>query len=382
MEAQRAELLAELFNKAPGIERALGAAAGPCLKFQGIHPSGKKCKKGNKCPLLHVAVGQELALAQNRLRSPFWQMTRDNRLRLLPPLKQAIKQWWAQALQQTSPCPVTEIDVVRHDDTHMLLLTLEKPLPSSAAQDCVGKSEMACGIDGTRINSSSAAIPEDRTWWHGTDLASFGGILRDSLQARLAGSHKAIYSFTRWETCAAYGGNVYFGFRSFGMVTRLTSKVPEEIPEGLIGYFDSNKKRQWLHHPANVQLTYARVEYDTFCTFLSEALATFQDKQPEGVHQALLNVAGLVVPTYDDKHNFVFEGKQDDDDDLSAAPAFVTASDSSSVAGAHASGVASASGELSASAPSSAIELVHSSQAVVCSTNSSTLPPRPNSRHV
>jgi hypothetical protein len=92
--------------------------------------------------------------------------------------------------------------------------------------------------------------------------------------------------------------------------------------------------------------------------------------------------SGRQKESREDKHNLIFGGKQDDDYDLSAAPAFVTASDSSSMAGAHASGIASASGESSASAPFSVIELVHSPQAVVCSRNSSTLPLRPNSRNV
>ena len=71
-----------------------------------------------------------------------------------------------------------------------------------------------------------------------------------------------------------------FAFRSHGMVTKLSRNcgVPEHIPEGVIGYFDSANKRQWVHHPKNLQLTYARVDYATFCTFLSEAFENLEDE--------------------------------------------------------------------------------------------------------
>jgi hypothetical protein len=203
------------------------------------------------------------------------------------------------------------VDVVRHDDTQVVLLTLKKPLPSSVAQDSVGKSWMAGGADGSHINSSTMSIPNDRTWWHGTTIDSFGGILRDSLQPSSTAKYKAVYSFTGWESCQAFGGHVYFAFRSFGMVTCLDKalNVPREFPEGLIGFFNSTRKRQWLHHPANVQLTYARVEFNTLCTFLSETLANIPGEHSYSgdLHQALMNVAGLVVPTYDDEHKLEHE---------------------------------------------------------------------------
>ena len=124
-----------------------------------------------------------------------------------------------------------------------------------------------------------------------------------------------MYSFDAWEACSAYGGHVYFAFRSCGMVTKLTPRcsTPEVIPEGVIGYFDSAKKRQWLHHPRNLQLTYARVEYNTFCTFLSEAFVSLPDEDiySPALHTALSQIAGLVVPSYEDhdeQYEYVYDG--------------------------------------------------------------------------
>ena len=149
---------------------------------------------------------------------------------------------------------------------------MSKPLPSRLAQDSSAKSSFRTE-DGTEINGSSAEIPKDRTWWHATVMENFGDILRDSLCTGHQGAFKGVYSYTSWEKCAAYGGQVVFGFRSQGMVAKLSGKcsVPQYIPEGLIGYLDSGGKRQWIHHPRNVQLTQARVEYDTLRTFFAEA---------------------------------------------------------------------------------------------------------------
>ena len=102
-----------------------------------------------------------------------------------------------------------------------------------------------------------------------------------------------------------------FAFRSYGMVTKLSQKcsVPDIVAEGVIGFFDSNKKRQWVHHPSNLQLTYARVEYDTFCTFLSEAFQNLTDEHhysPE-LHRALCGVAGLVVPSLSEEYDYEYD---------------------------------------------------------------------------
>jgi hypothetical protein len=104
---------------------------------------------------------------------------------------------------------------------------------------------------------------------------------------------------------------VLFAFRSYGMVTKLSQKcsVPDIVAEGVIGFFDSNKKRQWVHHPSNLQLTYARVEYDTFCTFLSEAFQNLTDEHhysPE-LHRALCGVAGLVVPSLPEEYDYEYD---------------------------------------------------------------------------
>ena len=251
----------------------------PCLRYQGKHLSRKRCKKGNGCPFLHVNQDQELTLAQNRLHAPFSHLTRDNNILKVPPLMQAVKCWWRHTMQQETDCPITAMDVLREGNSLVVLLTLSKDLPSRLAQDSSAKSSFTTE-DGTQINGSTAEIPHDRTWWHGTVMECFGDILRDSLCTGHQGTWKGVYSFTSWEKCVAYGGQVYFGFRSEGMVTRLSGKcsVPEYIPEGVIGYFDSCNKRQWIHHPRNVQLTQARVDYDTLRTFFAEAY----EKNPDG----------------------------------------------------------------------------------------------------
>ena len=75
----------------------------------------------------------------------------------------------------------------------------------------------------------------------------------------------------------------------------------------MIGYFDSAHKRQWVHHPRNLQLTYARVDYDTFCSFLSEALIGEHNYSPE-LHTALVNIAGLVVIPFDEQYVYDYDG--------------------------------------------------------------------------
>ena len=251
---------------------ALDEVRGPCLKYQGNHPSKRGCKKGNACPFLHVNQDQELTLAQDRLHDPFPHLTGDNKILVVPPLTQAVKCWWKHTMRQEKDCPITAMDVLREGDSLVVLLTLSKPSPSRLAQDSSAKSSFRTE-DGTEINGSSAEIPKDRTWWHATVMENFGDILRDSLSTGHQGTFKGVYSFTSWEKCAAYGGQVVFGFRSEGMVAKLSGKcsVPQYIPEGLIGYLDSSNKRQWIHHPRNVQLTQARVEYDTLRTFFAEA---------------------------------------------------------------------------------------------------------------
>lgn len=258
-----------------------------------------------------MAHGLELELASNRLRSPFLHMTEGNQLLIVPPLKEALKHWWkVKMLQALQIFPIDDLDVLREGDSLVVLLTLNKSGGSSVARDSVGKSSMQTP-NGDVIYASTVKIPEDRTWWHATDIGAFGGILINSLQTGPDGNFKGVYSFTEWATCAAYGGQVHFAFRSYGMVTHLTSKcsVPEILPEGLIGYFDSNKKRQWLHHPKNIELTYARVEYHTFCTFLAEAFmeAPGIHRYSPDLHKALFGVAGLSVPSIPEENDYEYD---------------------------------------------------------------------------
>ena len=158
-------------------------------------------------------------------------------------------------MQQQTECPITGVDVLREGDSQVVLLTLSKPPPSTFAQDSSKKSWIQ--VNGAQINGSGVPIPDDRTWWHATHMEYFGEIVRDSLRAGPQGNYKGVYAFTGWETCAAYGGQVVFAFRSHGMVAKLGANcnVPEHVPEGVIGYFDSAKKRQWVHHPRNLQET-------------------------------------------------------------------------------------------------------------------------------
>ena len=236
-----------------------------CTRFQGSHISGQRCLKGNRCPLLHVPKGQEYALAKIRLRDPSLVTTPKNGLCLVPPLLDAVQHWWKHTLQQGGPCPITAVDVVPEGESLVVKLTLNKPMPSEDIQNCVGKGSMTTE-DGTTLHCSGAAIPPDRTWWHGTQLDNFGSIVRDSLKVGPQGRCKAVYSFANHEHCSVYG-RVCFGFKSYGMVTKFknSNSTPETIPTGVIGYLDSGGKRQWLHHPENLQLTTARVEYPAAC---------------------------------------------------------------------------------------------------------------------
>ncbi len=126
--------------------------------------------------------------------------------------------------------------------------------------------------------------------------------MKDSLPTGPDGTFKGVYSFADWVNTKVYGGHVYFAFRSMGMVTKLSPScnVPQVVPEGVIGYFDSAKKRQWVHHPANIQLIHARVEYNTLCALLAESLTQIEDQLPYTVplHQALTGIAELTIPRY------------------------------------------------------------------------------------
>ena len=152
-------------------------------------------------------------MAKNRFRAPFTHLTGDNKILVLPPLMQAVKYWWRHTLQQQTGCPITGVDVLREGDSQVVLLTLNKPLPSSLAQDSSTKSWMKTA-DGNKIYHSTAEIPEDRTWWHATHMQYFGDILRDSLCTGHQGTFKGVYSFTVWPHCAAYGmvGEWYWPF--------------------------------------------------------------------------------------------------------------------------------------------------------------------------
>ena len=78
-------LLAEIFDRNPELGKALDKARGPCKRFQGtVLGHDRKCRKGNECLFLHVPLGQALALARNRLQTPFLQLTGDNKLLLIP----------------------------------------------------------------------------------------------------------------------------------------------------------------------------------------------------------------------------------------------------------------------------------------------------------
>ena len=308
---QKRRAFAEIFKRAPELGDALDEARGPCLKYQGRHPSGKRCNRGNDCAFLHVKKGQELKHAQNRLRAPFTHLTGENKIRVDPPLKQAVRYWWKHTMKQETDCPITAVDVLREGDSQVVLLTLNKPLPSSFALDSSAKSWFTTE-DGTQINVSTAEIPQDRMWWHPADIECFGDILRDSLCTGPQGTFKGVYSYTGWEKCPAYAGRVVFGFRSEGMVTKLSAKcdVPEYIPEGVTGYFDSGDTRQWIHHPRNLQLMYARVDYATFCTLLSDAFENITDEHRYSLalHEALVKIAGLVVIPFDEQHEFDYDG--------------------------------------------------------------------------
>jgi len=214
----------------------------------------------------------------------------------------ALQYWWQESMEQKTSCHILTADVVREGESQMVTLTLHKSEPSAFAQDSAGKSWMHTE-KGAVIPSSAALIPN--TWWHVTGIENFADILRDSLQAGPAGKLKAVYSFAGPQPSKVHGGQVVFEFCSSGMVTNLgKGDMSEVIPEGLIGFFDSSKGRQWLHHKNNVQLIKARVEYHTFCNFFSEVFTSLpkERKYSPELHTALANIAALVVPASDKQY--------------------------------------------------------------------------------
>jgi len=91
--------------------------------------------------------------------------------------------------------------------------------------------------------------------------------------------------------------------------------VPTDIPEGLIGFFESAKKTQWLFHPASIQIMYARVDFDTFNSFLGETLSTPSlgwHPYTQEYHSVIMGLAGLQVPQLgeddDDPYAFDYDG--------------------------------------------------------------------------
>ena len=263
--------LREFLDGSPDLAHQLYAARGPCLAFQGRHPTNPrktKCKKGDKCRCLRFRPTETAADATNKYHAPFVHLnpTKDY-LRIDPPLRQALQYWW-HTLRQDTDCPITDATVLRNGATQVVHVALNKALPRSDIQDSDGASwKRIEGMpdDNCIIQKSDIQIPEGRTWWHRAPIGTFGKIVQDSLTAGSEGMYKAVYSVEHYETCA--GGYVYYAFESWGMRTKLTTdcSTPKVIPQGVIGYFDSAKGRQWLHHPDNIKLRSAYIEYPAAC---------------------------------------------------------------------------------------------------------------------
>jgi len=308
-EAKR-KIVEGMFCKEPTLGQELNEARGLCKKFQ--PKSKRRCGKGMKCPCLHVHEGQDKSNAPNRFNAPFCHVTRDNKLLVMPPyLLKALKYWWTETLKQQTPCPIEGVDVERRGDSQVVILTFAKSSPSSLAQDCAGKSWIH-NDDGAVIKGSTVEIPKNRTWYHDTHMKSFTEILTSSLQAGPEGTFKGVYSVGKMENCEACGDRFMVSFKSYGMVAKLTRgcTTPKTIPEGIIGYFDSGTKRQWIHHPRNLQLMYAELEYCTFCLFFAEAFANIPGelKYSPKLHTALVQIAGLVVPAYEKQNEYDYAG--------------------------------------------------------------------------
>ena len=214
---------------------------------------------------------------------------------------------------QETKCPVTKVKVVKEGESQVVILTLTKALPSSCALDSVTKSWIQEA--GSTLNVSTVAIPKDRTWWHGARLEDFGDIVRDSLQVGTDGKCQGVYSFAGPPPPLVYQGHVFFSFTSSGMVHRLVPDSPcgPVIPEGAIGFFESAKGRQWVHHPKNIKLTGARLEFLSFCDYLAVAFEKVGGVHPYSpqLHQALTDIVGLKAPSYDaddQAYRYDFEG--------------------------------------------------------------------------
>ena len=79
-------------------------------------------------------------------------------------------------MAQDTPCPITSVDVLRDGESMVVLCTLQKAGPTAAVRESVDKSWVSTE-DGGTIHGSTVDIPEDRTWWHATDIGYFCAIL-------------------------------------------------------------------------------------------------------------------------------------------------------------------------------------------------------------
>lgn len=315
--ARKAEVLETAITQSPALERAFYEARGICEKFRQSHPSKRLCKKGADCPFLHCSKEQDYHLATNRLRAPFVHLSRTGELLVIPPFMEALRYWWTKVMKFNASCfPVVGVDVIREGDHQIVLLSLKGPEPSALSQS--NDSQSCLDFGQGAVHYSSKARPD--VWWHSTGIEAFPGVLANGLNKGSRGTYKALYAFADRGLGVAYGRAVLFGFRAKGMAVNLsnTSAIPLDLPEGLIGFFESNKKVQWLFHPAGIQLVYARVDFDTFCSFLGETLSTPNlgwRPYTKEYHIAIFGLAGLQVPQLvegeDDPYAYDYDGPHD-----------------------------------------------------------------------
>ena len=315
--ARKAEVLETAFTQSPALERAFYEARGICEKFRHSHPSKRLCKKGADCPLLHCSKEQDYHQATNRLRAPFVHLSRKGELLVIPPFMEALRYWWTKVMKFNASCfPVVGVDVIREGDHQIVLLSLKCPEPSALSQS--NDSQSCLNFGQGAVHASTKARPD--VWWHSTGIEAFPGVLANGLNKGSRGTYKAVYAFADIGLGVAYGRAVLFGFRAKGMAVNVsnTSAIPFDLPEGLIGFFESCKKVQWLFNPAGIQLVYARLDFATFCSFLGETLSTPNlgwRPYTKEYHIAIFGLAGLQVPQLgedeDDPYAYDYDGPHD-----------------------------------------------------------------------
>ena len=121
-------------------------------------------------------------------------------------------------------------------------------------------------------------------FYHNTYLQNLRGILERSLETGPGGDNAAgVFTHGEESFCDAYGDVVTVLCDAVGMLWKIPTgdKGRRElklrdgerypIPAGVMGFFDSNGKRQYVHNQRSVEVRYILVDYDPLVALLAEA---------------------------------------------------------------------------------------------------------------